>query len=246
MARRTQVERTPLAEAIRSLREHFEETQEEFSKRLNVTIGTLARYETNAQPNVRTLRLMRDLAIKAGQRDLAEFFKDYLSVSPHEQRHPASMGNAIQMLRIWLRLSQQDLAQKSGLPVATIAKCEAGSQPTMKTLRKLADFAREQKQFRFVNVFEGQPPAGKLYLQAVEEIYNTLFPYFDSDIEPYHRQKRIAIALSKASDSTLTKVEKLLAPELLQVDEDTAKESKETLANSLYVDVTPDPEEETE
>jgi transcriptional regulator with XRE-family HTH domain len=78
MARPTDVSRGQLAESIKALREHFGETQEEFARRLEVTIGSVARYETNAPPSARVLRKLKDLATASGQPRLQRMFGGFV------------------------------------------------------------------------------------------------------------------------------------------------------------------------
>lgn len=72
MARPTAVTRSRLAEAVRRIRLQLEETQEEFARRLGVSVGSVARYETNARPSQRVIRKLRDLARDVGRFDLME------------------------------------------------------------------------------------------------------------------------------------------------------------------------------
>jgi transcriptional regulator with XRE-family HTH domain len=78
MARPTDVSRGQLAESIKALREYFGETQKEFARRLGVTIGSVARYETNAPPSARVLRKLRDLAIAVGQQKFQRMFGGFV------------------------------------------------------------------------------------------------------------------------------------------------------------------------
>jgi hypothetical protein len=63
-------QRTPLANAILDLRRHLCETQPQFSQRLQVSLGSAAKYETNQIPTRSVLKRLRDVALESGRLDL--------------------------------------------------------------------------------------------------------------------------------------------------------------------------------
>lgn len=66
-----------LANAIRELRKALNESQQEFSDRLGVTLRTIARYELESPPrNHRILFKLRQIAIQAERLDLSRIFSN--------------------------------------------------------------------------------------------------------------------------------------------------------------------------
>jgi hypothetical protein len=63
-------QRTPLAKAILDLRLHLCETQPQFSQRLQVSLGSASKYETNQIPTRSILKRLRDVALESGRLDL--------------------------------------------------------------------------------------------------------------------------------------------------------------------------------
>jgi transcriptional regulator with XRE-family HTH domain len=64
-----------IANAIRELRKVLNESQQQFSDRLGVTVRTIARYELEAPPHKRAvLAKLGKLAAKAGRPDLSRVF----------------------------------------------------------------------------------------------------------------------------------------------------------------------------
>jgi transcriptional regulator with XRE-family HTH domain len=63
-----------LANAIKELRAHFQESQQQFSNRLGVTVRTVARYELEKPPPSDMLAKLASIAANAGRKDLAMIF----------------------------------------------------------------------------------------------------------------------------------------------------------------------------
>src|SRR5947209_9893687 len=62
MPRPTDIERTPMARAIRRFRVSLGDTQREFAARTGLAVPTIGRYETNAQPSKDVLARFADIA----------------------------------------------------------------------------------------------------------------------------------------------------------------------------------------
>ena len=75
MARPTPLSRTLLAHTVRQLRQSVGETQEQFARRLDASVVTIARYETNFRPRKSMLRRLADLARDRGLADMTAVFE---------------------------------------------------------------------------------------------------------------------------------------------------------------------------
>ena len=64
-----------LTEAVKSLRLSLGESQQQFSNRLGIALGTVARYETKNPPKGPVLLTLADTARKAQRWDLARVFE---------------------------------------------------------------------------------------------------------------------------------------------------------------------------
>jgi transcriptional regulator with XRE-family HTH domain len=63
-----------LADLIRYFRVHVGDTQEEFARRLGVSVGSVAHYETGSRPNKRVLKRMSEIAHQHKEPALARSF----------------------------------------------------------------------------------------------------------------------------------------------------------------------------
>ena len=71
--------RSEMAQAVCALRHELHETQQEFSNRMGVAMGTIARYEIdNREPTFEIMYLLAQQAIASGRNDLAEVFRGAL------------------------------------------------------------------------------------------------------------------------------------------------------------------------
>src|SRR5690349_5974880 len=72
--KRTKDDNREIALAIKRLREHLGESQQSFSNRLEVSIRSIARWETETAPPNTTLMELAVIARAAGRNDLAGTF----------------------------------------------------------------------------------------------------------------------------------------------------------------------------
>lgn len=86
MARPTQKERTPLAQAIRRFRIALEDSQQQFAKRLGVALTSVARYETNFQPSADVMVKLAQVAREKKMPMFVEIFEGRLKPEPAEFR----------------------------------------------------------------------------------------------------------------------------------------------------------------
>ncbi len=66
-------EQRVVAEAIRALRAHLKESQEEFSKHIGVSVRTVARYEAERPPQGNVLAMLAETAEFNDRADLRRF-----------------------------------------------------------------------------------------------------------------------------------------------------------------------------
>lgn len=232
-------EEREIADTIKELRLTYGETQEQFSKRLGVTVRTIARYELERPPTGKVLGKLLNLASDIEREDFEDIFRKAFRARIY--RRQTLMGENIKLLRTALGLTQQELAQRTGLSIVTIARYEAGSGATAEVLNKLAAFAREQNLSNFADVFEGRAPVIEFYVLALETIFRERFPFFSDT--PDYRRMRIFVAVSMVNNSTLTELERLLAPQLVQVDEQISEQAEKIAARPINEDQTPMSEE---
>lgn len=74
-----------LQQAVRSLRESMELTQEGLARHMNLTVRSIARYEGEAPPSGRALSRFRTLAFQHNRKDLAVIFHRQLMLETNLQ-----------------------------------------------------------------------------------------------------------------------------------------------------------------
>ncbi len=131
-----------LIEAIKELRAHTQQSQEQFAATIGVTLRTVARWEARTPPRGIVLLRLADAAAAAERGDLQLVFQQAEEAELALRSGPHAL--AIRQLRSALGgISQQELAQRSGLSLSTISKAETSKTPEPGVLAKLAHAARE-------------------------------------------------------------------------------------------------------
>jgi transcriptional regulator with XRE-family HTH domain len=90
--------RSPIAEAIRSLRIDLGDTQQEFAHRTGLSVVSIARYETNALPKKAVLTRLIKIAEDAGRNDLQSIFQRASSAEPAEPEIDESIQFVLQQM----------------------------------------------------------------------------------------------------------------------------------------------------
>jgi transcriptional regulator with XRE-family HTH domain len=141
MPRRPKKQRTELAQIIRRLRVALGDTQQQFALRLDTSITSIARYETNSTPAREVIDRMADLAREEGLPKFAELLEQSLTaVTPEPQEFAA----AKELLR-----RRADNLQPAQLEDAVLALALLHDSPAI--LGKLEDEKiRIEKRFRDV------------------------------------------------------------------------------------------------
>lgn len=75
---KTQVERNAISEAIWALRNSAGLSQHEFARRLGISVATLARYEKNWEPSIRSLTALAGFAHERGVPKIASIFENHI------------------------------------------------------------------------------------------------------------------------------------------------------------------------
>ena len=136
------------------MRNHLNESQQQFSNRFGLAVSTVARYETDTPPKGIALMRLAEVAREAGRHDLTWIF-DSAFAAAEASSGKSVVASAILRLRAGLRETQAQFAVRSGVAVSTIAKYETSRHlPPDKILRKLARVARENNEVDLVRIFE--------------------------------------------------------------------------------------------
>ncbi len=135
----TSVERKT-AEAIKQLRTHLCESQQQFSNRLGVAVRTVARYEAAKPPSGHVLLRLAQIANESGREDLRHTFLEAEEIEVSARVSP--IAGAVRKLRYELGYTQQQLAEAIGLSTSAIAGAESRAYPGREVLTKLKVFAQ--------------------------------------------------------------------------------------------------------
>jgi transcriptional regulator with XRE-family HTH domain len=130
-----------IAQAIRDLRGHLQESQQAFSNRLDVSVRTVARYEIDRPPRGIMLLRLAEIAEKAERHDLGRVFKDSEEIENASRKSP--FAGAIRALRAALGDTQQQLAARADVALPTIALAETSGFPGEVVLGKLRQVAKD-------------------------------------------------------------------------------------------------------
>lgn len=160
LARPTQIRRSKFAEAVRELRAHLGETQQQFAGRLGTSVVTVAKYETDmSRPGAATLARLAQISAENNLPDLALKFRKefipYLKLSPEEQRRADIMSKVLNSVPT--------------LDVRALEVIEQALEPTLPT-GSLFSLAKPRDKRQHLPSFEAnlQPaPSGNSELQAV-------------------------------------------------------------------------------
>jgi transcriptional regulator with XRE-family HTH domain len=133
-------EEQELAEGVKSLRATLNESQQQFSHRLGVSLSTVSRYELKNPPEGDILIKLAQIASEAGRDDLASLFKARFE---SELKSKGEIARAIRQLRMKFGETQQAFAQRAGLSVVSIARYETNAVPSAAILQRLAELAEE-------------------------------------------------------------------------------------------------------
>src|SRR6266516_7733533 len=101
MPRPTELERTPMAQAIRRFRTTLGDTQHQFAERMGVTLTSIARYETNSRPSRAVLAKLAAIAQEANQPLFVEIFTGRIEPQPTEFEAQELLG-AVSLLKLAL------------------------------------------------------------------------------------------------------------------------------------------------
>ncbi len=86
---------TDIKSAVKALRTHLGETQQVFSGTMDVSLNTIARWETNRRPGGKWLMKLAAVARQAKRKDLARHFEAALSEALAEQYSPEIAGKVL-------------------------------------------------------------------------------------------------------------------------------------------------------
>jgi transcriptional regulator with XRE-family HTH domain len=126
MRKQTRQPLSPLSQAVRSTRESYGDTQEQFAHRVGVVLMSISRFETGkAEPrDPRVLRRLADVARDKGLREAEELFRQPLKdTEVHGENYLFEMPRS---LAHWRYLAALRLAMTQS----------AGSQPVLPALEK--------------------------------------------------------------------------------------------------------------
>ncbi len=140
-----------MAEGVKALRATLNESQQQFSNRLGVSISTVARYELQNPPQGAILIKLGAIAHEAGREDLRDLFQKAFEASI-DRRSP--IAEAIRSLRATAGESQQEFAQRAGLSVVSVARYETDARPKKAVLARLAEVARDLGRADLQTVFQ--------------------------------------------------------------------------------------------
>ena len=141
-----------IAQAIKELRNHLQESQQDFSHRLGVTLATISRYESIKPPKGPIIMRFADLSQTVGRADLAAIFEQ--AEEAHRRTKTSPIAGAVRQLRAALNCTQAQLAEKAGVAVSTVARAETNTLPDKDVLRKFAWVAQKNNLDDLVHVFE--------------------------------------------------------------------------------------------
>lgn len=144
-------EERQVAEGVKALRATLNESQQQFSNRLGVSISTVARYELQNPPQGAILIKLGAIAHEAGREDLRDLFQKAFEASI-DRRSP--IAEAIRSLRATAGESQQEFAQRAGLSVVSVARYETDARPKKAVLARLAEVARDLGRADLQTVFQ--------------------------------------------------------------------------------------------
>ena len=129
-----------IAEGVRSLRAHLNESQQAFSNRLGVSLATISRYEVRNPPEGDMLLKLARIAKESGRADIEASFQ---AAYEQELQGKGPLARAIRDLRSKLDLTRQQLAQRLGVSVVSISRYETNLTPNTAILQRFAKLALE-------------------------------------------------------------------------------------------------------
>ncbi len=141
-----------VAEAIKEVRSHLNESQQEFSNRLGVTLSTVARYESVKPPKGPILVRIAEIARASGRDDLADILRQAEETQSTSRISP--IAGAVRQLRASLACTQSQLAELAAVAVSTVARAETNTLPDTTVLKKFAGLARQHNLIDIAQIFE--------------------------------------------------------------------------------------------
>jgi transcriptional regulator with XRE-family HTH domain len=120
MPRPTQIDRTPMSQAIRRFRVSLGDTQRDFAQRTGLALTTIARYETNAQPSKEVLTKLADIAKLEGLPFFASIFLGERKPDSSEFENQALKGAIRKLYTALLGLEEKKIGYRKARLLLTV------------------------------------------------------------------------------------------------------------------------------